>query len=194
MKKAIVANKDESFILRNDFGDDFVAHAERLQSVIQCSNEVLHEYGKRKEYATKCVDKNDYNKVINAKRIIPGISSRLVERMPNSSSVAIHFPVPHDVSKNNVARLITDEDHLVEYVSKGFQGEGAGERKYIYLADTTNINLIDERDKLKSMSVDKFNDYLISYKALNTDSSNTYRRGFTKAMESRFDIDNEYQG
>ena len=52
--------------------------------------------------------------------------------MPNSSSVAIHFPVPHDVSKNNVARLITDEDHLVEYVSKGFQGEGAGERKYIY--------------------------------------------------------------
>lgn len=193
MKKAIVANKDESFILRNDFGDDFVAHAERLQGVIQYSNEVLREYEKRKTYANACVDKNDYNKVINAKRIIPGISSRLVERMPNSSSVAIHFPVPHDVSKNNVARLVTDEDHLVEYVSKGFQGEGAGERKYIYLADTTNIDFIDERDKLKSMSVDKFNDYIINYKALNEDS-NGYFQGFAKAIESRFDIDNEYQG
>ena len=95
--------------------------------------------------------------------------------------------------KNHVARLITDEDHLVEYVSKGFQGEGAGERKYMYLADTTNINFIDERDKLKSMSVDKFNHYLISYKALNKDS-NGYFQGFAKAIESRFDIDNEYQG
>ena len=193
MKKALVANKDESFILRNNFGDEFVASVERLQSVIQYSSEVLHEYDKRKNYATACVDKNDYARVINAKRIIPGISSRLVERMPNSSSVTIHFPVPHDVSKNHVARLITDEDHLVEYVSKGFQGAGAGERKYIYLADTTDIDFIDERDKLKSMSVDKFNHYFINYKASNKDS-NVYFQGFAKAVSSRFDTDNEYQG
>ena len=105
MKKAIVANKDESFILRNDFGDDFVAHAERLQSVIQYSGEMLHEYERRKEYATKCVDKNDYDKVINAKKIIPGISSRLVERMPNSSSVTIHFPVSNAVSKKSCSKI-----------------------------------------------------------------------------------------